>query len=73
MRFEQEHRPARTIYRIDRILRSGKVLQYYGSEVYDSRQQAEKAVAKRFSKYIDQIKIIAVHEKASDILAAKWT
>ncbi len=73
MKFEKEHRPARTIYRIDRILRSGEVYEYYGSEVYDSRQQAKKAATKRFNKYIDEIKIVAVHEKASDILASKWT
>ena len=70
MKFHKEHRPARTIYRIDRTLHSGEVLKYYGSEVYDTCKAAEKAAARRFSKYPDQLSVVAVHEEASDVFVS---
>ncbi len=70
MNFHKEHQPARTIYRIDRTLRNGEVYEYYGSEVYGSRRGAEKAAARRFSKYLDQISIVEIREKATDVLVS---
>ena len=68
MSFRQEHRRARTIYRIDRLMQSGEVYEYYGAEVYDTLKEAKAAATKRYRLYIDQITIVAVHEPACDIL-----
>ena len=56
--------PARTIYRLDRTMRSGEVFEYYGQEIYDTRYNAERAICLRFSKYQDQMSVVEVHQPA---------
>jgi len=70
MNFHKKHQPARTIYRIDRTMTNGETYEWYGSEIYGSRKKAEVAVARRFSKYLNQISIVEVHEDASDVLVS---
>jgi len=54
--------PARTIYRLDRTLKSGEVYEWYGSEIYDTRAQAEQAIKQRFARYQAQMRVVAVYE-----------
>ena len=68
MKFKQSIQPARVTWHVNRTMRNGEVYEYYGSEVYETRYLAERAICLRFRKYRDQMSIVEVHEPETTVL-----
>ena len=62
MKLTKTHKPARTIYRIDRTLNSGEVHKWFYSTIFDTEAKAQTFIDERGPSYRGKLNIIAVDE-----------